>query len=88
MSGSTLASSIPAFTARAMYSGNSTADWAVLKNFSSTSDPSSPSSAVPRYCSLGSSFSSTWVKDRPASWYIPFSSLTLSNLCAISTFLL
>ena len=78
-----------------MYSGNSTAESAVRKNFSTGSEPapftlmskrlscrwkaSSPSSRVPLYCSEGSSPSSTWVKERPASWYIPFSRRMVSN---------
>ena len=95
ISGRTLLSSMPTFTARAMYSGKSTADWEVEKNLSTRSEPapftrmskrlswrwnaSSPSRAVPLYCSLGSSCSSTWLKVRPASRYIPFSSLTWSQ---------
>ena len=90
-----LLSSMPTFTARAMYSGKRTADWEVEKNLSTRSLPapftrmskrlscrwkaSSPSRAVPLYCSLGSSFSSTWEKVRPASRYMPFSSFTLSH---------
>ena len=38
MSGRMLASSMPTFTARAMYSGKSTADWEVEKNLSTRSD--------------------------------------------------
>ena len=37
--GRTFSASMPVFTARAMYSGNSTADWLVAKNLSTTSLP-------------------------------------------------
>ena len=95
MAGRTLSSSSPCRTARETNSGNSTAESEVWKNFSTMSLPapltwmsnrfscrwkaSSPSRAVPRYPSLGSSSSSVWAKVRPPRPYISFSSLTFSK---------
>ena len=88
-------SSMPWRTARATYSGKSTADSQVAKNLDTTSESmpftlmsnrfncrwkgSRCSRGVPLYCSEGSHFSSTLVKELPASLYMPLSSFTVSN---------